>query len=136
EDERFTHVKHGKRPVPFSTWELPFHAIDYCLAEADISLGDVDRIAYSYDPALLGTHGVEATITLPLQPSAHRCAAGHESPWDPLFTSYVVNAPRQLVAGAPLHLQERLSGVDLAWVEPRWRFVEHHLAHEASAFLA
>ena len=28
EDERFTHVKHGKRPGPFSTWELPFHAID------------------------------------------------------------------------------------------------------------
>jgi predicted NodU family carbamoyl transferase len=23
EDERFTHVKHAKRPVPFSTWELP-----------------------------------------------------------------------------------------------------------------
>ena len=28
EEERFTHVKHGKRPVPFSTYELPFHAID------------------------------------------------------------------------------------------------------------
>ncbi|HOC19868.1 MAG TPA: carbamoyltransferase N-terminal domain-containing protein, partial [Vicinamibacterales bacterium] len=31
EDERFTHVKHGKRPIPFTAWELPFHAIDYCL---------------------------------------------------------------------------------------------------------
>jgi carbamoyltransferase len=27
EEERFTHIKHGKRPVPFSTWELPFHAM-------------------------------------------------------------------------------------------------------------
>ncbi len=27
EEERFTHVKHGKRPIPFSTYELPFHAI-------------------------------------------------------------------------------------------------------------
>ena len=36
EEERFTRIKHGKRPVPFSTWELPFHAIDYCLAEAGI----------------------------------------------------------------------------------------------------
>jgi carbamoyltransferase len=34
EEERFTHVKHGKRPIPFSTYELPFHAIDYCLGEA------------------------------------------------------------------------------------------------------
>ena len=50
EDERFTHVKHAKRPVPFSTWELPFHAIDYCLAEAGITLADVDHVAYSYDP--------------------------------------------------------------------------------------
>ena len=28
EEERFTRIKHGKRPVPFSTWQLPFHAID------------------------------------------------------------------------------------------------------------
>src|SRR5437764_639042 len=26
EEERFTHIKHGKRPIPFSTYELPFHA--------------------------------------------------------------------------------------------------------------
>jgi carbamoyltransferase len=50
EEERFTHIKHGKRPVPFSTWELPFHAIDYCLKTAGITLKDVDRIAYSFDP--------------------------------------------------------------------------------------
>src|SRR4051812_12332782 len=53
EDERFTHVKHAKRPVPFSTWELPYHAIDYCLREAGIALSDVDHLAYSYDPYLL-----------------------------------------------------------------------------------
>ncbi len=136
EDERFTHVKHGKRPVPFSTWELPFHAIDYCLAEAGIRLRDVDRIAYSFDPRLLDAWSELDTIELPLQPSLHRQASGHESPWDPLFLSYVVNAPRQLVSGAPHHLRQRFADVDLAWVEPRWRFVEHHLAHEASAFLA
>ena len=52
EDERFTHVKHAKRPVPFSTWQLPFDAIDYCLLEADIELADIDHVAYSYDPYL------------------------------------------------------------------------------------
>src|SRR4051812_24530813 len=41
EEERLNHVKHGKRPVPFSTWELPFNAIDYCLREAGIRLVDV-----------------------------------------------------------------------------------------------
>src|SRR3982750_2858804 len=67
EEERFTHIKHGKRPVPFSTWELPFHAIDYCLREAGITLDEVDHVAYSYDPnLLLGRHRDAATIEIPL----------------------------------------------------------------------
>src|SRR5690606_26679557 len=41
EEERFTRIKHGKRPVPFSTWQLPYHAVDYCLAEAGCTLNDV-----------------------------------------------------------------------------------------------
>ena len=39
EEERFTRIKHGKRPVPFSTWELPFHAIDFCLGEGGLTRG-------------------------------------------------------------------------------------------------
>src|SRR4051812_25450678 len=70
EEERFTHVKHGNRPVPFSTWELPYHAIDYCLREAGIDLVRVDHVAYSYDPyLLLGRHRDDASISLPLRPS-------------------------------------------------------------------
>src|SRR3978361_161678 len=71
EDERFTHVKHGKRPIPFSTYELPFHAIAYCLAEAGILLADVDHVAYSYDPhLLLQDRQRQPMLTLPLQPNA------------------------------------------------------------------
>src|SRR5690554_3830917 len=33
EEERFTRIKHGKQPVPFSTWQLPYYAIDYCLSQ-------------------------------------------------------------------------------------------------------
>ncbi len=29
EEERFTRIKHGKRPLPFTAWELPFNAIDF-----------------------------------------------------------------------------------------------------------
>jgi carbamoyltransferase len=135
EEERFTRIKHGKRPVPFSTWQLPFHAIDYCLGEGGVALADVDHVAYSYDPwLLLGGHRGQATITLPLEPSASR-SDEWLSPWDPLFLSYIVNAPRQLAGGAPHHLRRRFAGVrhDGPF---RWHFVEHHLAHEASAFLA
>src|SRR5688572_25449681 len=53
EEERFTHYKHGKRPIPFSTYELPYHAIDYCLKTAGIQLRDVDHVAYSFNPYLL-----------------------------------------------------------------------------------
>ena len=45
EEERFTQIKHCKRPIPFSAYELPYHAIDYCLAEAGVTLGDVDHVA-------------------------------------------------------------------------------------------
>jgi carbamoyltransferase len=31
EEERFSRRKHGKRPVPFSAWELPEQAIAWCL---------------------------------------------------------------------------------------------------------
>src|SRR4051794_16833080 len=72
EEERFTRIKHGKRPIPFSTYELPFNAIEYCLREAGIRLVDVDHVAYAYDPyLLLRAHRDDATITLPLEPSAH-----------------------------------------------------------------
>jgi carbamoyltransferase len=134
EEERFTRVKHGKRPVPFTTWQLPFHAIDYCLQEAGIELSRVQHVAYSYDPYLLpGAVRQETSIQLPLEPSAHR--SDWLSPWDPLFLSYVVNAPRQLAGGAPHHLKRRFRGVrhDGPY---QWHFLEHHLAHEASAFLA
>src|SRR5881275_1921644 len=69
EEERFTHIKHGKRPVPFSTYELPYHAINYCLEVAGIHLNDVDHFAYSFDPyLLLGDEVDKAFIALPIQP--------------------------------------------------------------------
>ena len=139
EDERFTHVKHAKRPVPFSTWQMPFDAIDYCLKEAGVTLADVDHVAYSYDPALLpampGPTRGTTTIALPLEPSLQRTTNPNESPWDPLFVSYIVNARAQLVDGAPHHLAKRFRAPD-GGHRFAWHYVEHHLAHEASAFLA
>jgi carbamoyltransferase len=136
EEERFTHIKHGKRPVPFSTWELPYHAIDFCLRQAGITLADVDHVAYSYDPyLLLGRHRDDATITLPLEPSAHPTPEEWEAAWDPLFLSSIVNAPRQLRDGAPHHLQVRFKEAQSRG-HYRWHFVAHHLAHAASSFHA
>ena len=134
EEERFTRRKHGKRPVPFSTYELPYFAIDYCLKTAGITLKEIDHAAYSFDPfLLLGKYSRDAQISLPLEPSAHGASEDFEAPWDPLFLSYIVNAPRQLIGGYPHHLADRFRGTKLSG-DFEWHFVEHHAAHAASAY--
>ncbi len=134
EEERFTRIKHGKRPIPFSTYELPFHAIHYCLEFAGIEMGQVDHVAYSFDPfILLNGHHSDAFLHLPLEPSAHQPQDGWDSVWDPLFVCSIVNAPRHLAGGFPHHLSNRFKGAGLEG-RYRWHFVPHHLAHAASAF--
>lgn len=137
EEERFTRVKHAKRPVPFTAWELPFHAIDDCLRQACMVLQDVDHVAYSFNPRRMVSRSddlAKRSITLPLEPSAGPLGS-LENVWDPLFLSYIVNAPRQLRDGVPHHLRRRWRGVP---AQPRWRWhhVDHHLSHQASAFLS
>lgn len=135
EEERFSRIKHAKRPVPFSAWELPFNAIDFCLARAGVALTDVDAVAYSFDAGLFLAGRLQGdTITLPLIPSAQPDPRW-ENPWDPLFAAYVLNASRQLVDGAPHHLGKRFKG---AKFDGPFTFhhVAHHLCHPASAVLA
>lgn len=135
EDERFTRIKHGKRPVPFSTWELPFHAIDFCLRAAGATLADVDHAAYSFDPyILLGEHAHDEFIRLPLTESAHRQIGDWENVYEPLFLASIVNAENQLIDGYPHHLQRSFRTAK-AQRKFKWHFVRHHLAHAASAFL-
>lgn len=137
EEERFTHIKHGKRPVPFSTWELPYNAVDFCLKTAGITLAEVDHIAYSFDPyPLLGDRRDALTVEIPLQPAGVRAGIrGFENPYEGLFLSAILNAPGHLVDGVPLHLSKRFGGTTLDEVMAKWHFVNHHRAHAASAFL-
>lgn len=133
EEERFTQIKHGKRPIPFSTYELPYHAIDYCLKVADIHLSDVDHVAYSFDPyLLLGEEKGKAKIEIPLEPNMESEPSKWTSPWDPLFLSSIVRAKNHLVDGYPHHLQKRFKGTKTT--DFQWHFVEHHIAHAASAY--
>ncbi len=134
EEERFTHIKHGKRPVPFSTWELPFHAIDYCLKVAGININDVDHVAYSFDPYLLigEQYRGQGTIQIPFDTKGMPLNSEWQNPWEPLFLSSILNARMQLNDGYPHHLQKRFLGAN---IQPeQWHYVEHHIAHAASAF--
>jgi carbamoyltransferase len=134
EDERFTGIKHGKRPIIFSTYELPFHAIFYCLEFAGIHLKDVDHIAYSFNPYLLISEEQVSNgqTTIPFNPEFYSYE-GIKNPWHNLFLSYLLNAPAQLTDGYPHHLQKRFKGSrETDWT---WHYVDHHLAHAASAYL-
>ncbi|MFJ9728437.1 carbamoyltransferase [Streptomyces sp. NPDC101209] len=105
EEERFSRRKHGKRPVPFSAWELPELSARWCLEQAGLSPADLDAVAYSYDPELA-------------RPADQ---LGLNDPWDHLRQEYARNAPG--------FLAEALPGLDADKV----RFVAHHVAHAASA---
>lgn len=85
EEERFSRIKHGKRPLPFTAWELPFNAIDFCLDKAGLRLIDLDHVAYSYDPErFLKGRSTGSQINLPMTPSAQDPGVW-ENAWDPLF---------------------------------------------------
>jgi carbamoyltransferase len=107
EEERFSRRKHGKRPVPFSAWELPELSAAWCLESAGLRPEDLDAVAYSFDPALCGD----------------LAAMGVDDPWDRLRVDYARRAPQ--------FLAEALPGLDPQQV----RFVPHHVAHAASAGL-
>ena len=108
EEERLSRRKHGKRPVPFSAWELPEHAMRWCLEVAGLRPEDLDAVAYSFDPALA-------------KPAEEM---GLHDPWDHLRITYAEHAPGFLTTALP--------GLDRQKV----RFVPHHVAHAASAALA
>jgi carbamoyltransferase len=108
EEERFSRRKHGKRPVPYSAWELPDQAAAWCLRYAGLEPGDLDQVAYGYDPRLC-------------RPADE---LGLDDPWDHLRVRYAKRAPRFLAASLP--------GLDPGIVT----FVPHHLAHASSACLA
>jgi carbamoyltransferase len=108
EEERFTRRKHGKQPVAFSTWEVPEKSARWCLEEGGVEASDLDAVAYSYDPALAPPDDGDVVARS----------------WEGLRTLFVRRAP--------LFLRTSLPGLD----PRRVRFVPHHVAHAASAYLA
>ena len=110
EEERFSRRKHGKQPVPFSAWELPVAAAQWCLEHAGLTPADIDAVGYSYDPWLM----TEQSSDVP----------GLDGDWEDLRTLYAQRAPKFLSSALP--------GLDPDAV----RFVRHHVAHAASAVLA
>jgi carbamoyltransferase len=114
QEERFTRKKHDSR--------FPENAINYCLAEAAISLTDVDRVVF-YDKPLVKFERLLET-----------------------YLSYAPKGLRSFIAAMPIWLKEKLYlkttlKRELQYLAggkqegiPALLFAEHHQSHAASAF--
>ena len=108
QEERFTRRKHDFR--------FPRHAVDYCLAEAEIDPGNLDHVAF-YDKPLLKFERILETY-LAYAPAGFRSFAKAM----PLWLRQKLHLPREMDKG----LRGRYTG--------RYVFTGHHESHAASAF--
>lgn len=107
EEERFNRIKHGKAADFDNPHQFPERAIRFCLNHAGLTAGDIDHVAYSFDPKL-------------------RRKQYRAEWWDPRFEETF-----QLRLGQVPGVAEELLGRPL---RQKFHFVPHHLAHAASAY--
>ena len=108
EEERFSRIKYGKLPDVDNPHQFPERAIRFCLNYAGLTAGDIDHVAYSFDPQL-------------------RRKRFRPEWWaDPRFEEVFL-----LRLGQVRGVAEEIFGRPL---RQRFHFVPHHLAHAASAY--
>ena len=108
EEERFNRIKHGKLARRRQPASIPEQAIRFCLDYAGLTAGDIDQVAYSFDPQLRRTR--------------------FRAEWwaDPRFEEIFL-----LRLGQVRGVADKLLGRPL---RQGFHFVPHHLAHAASAY--
>ena len=108
EEERFNRIKHGKSSHIDNPHQLPERAIRFCLDYAGLTAGDIDHVAYSFDPQLRRKR--------------------YRAEWwmDPRFEEVFLLRLGQVRGAADEFLGRSL--------RQRFHFVPHHLAHAASAY--
>ncbi|MBI3892844.1 MAG: carbamoyltransferase [Candidatus Wallbacteria bacterium] len=108
EEERLSRIKHGKKPSVGNPDQLPWMALNACLAAAGVDLEDVEQIAYSLVPGKRA-----ATIGADPYPIDRAAGFGTQQGED--------------------EFDRRVRSVSASFSQPV-SFVPHHLAHAASAF--
>ncbi len=118
EEERFTRVKHQEG--------VPVQAIKYCLKEGGIELADIDIVALNWQPWRLARrilHVLEFGFTSP----RHFMAKVKRG------TQQVTGSEWGRMISLPWRLPHLL-GEDAQKCNYRFKFIDHHLCHAASAF--
>lgn len=112
EEERLNRVKHAKEAKIDNPDELPVNAITWCLGMGDISLAEVDIIAFSFNPVRRLTHNL--AIQDFSSPGDWGTLSG-----ETLFQNKLLSIPEKF---------RRLG------FKGQFQWVEHARAHAASAF--
>ena len=107
EEERFNRIKHGKSADFDNPHQFPERAIRFCLKHAGLAAGDIDHVAFSFNPELRRTQ--------------YRAEW-----WDPRLEETF-----RLRLGQVRDVAEELLGRPL---RQSFHFVPHHMAHAASAY--
>jgi carbamoyltransferase len=107
EEERFNRIKHAKSAEWDNPHQLPERAIRFCLKHAGLGARDIHHVAYSFDPK-------------------QRQKQYRAEWWDPRLEETF-----RLRLGTVRGGIEELLGRSLG---PRLHFVNHHMAHHASAY--
>jgi len=115
EEERFNRLRHGKPALIDNPHQLPVRSIKYCLDAAGVSPSQLDYIGFSFDPSKRLTRNVG--IREKVNPGDWGSREGEQ-----LFYDLLMSVPTRL---------SRLLGED---VSTRFKWIDHHLCHAASAF--
>ena len=107
EEERFNRIKRGKQAEFDNPHQLPERAVRFCLNHAGLTARDIDHVAYSFDPK-------------------QRRKRYRPEWWDPRLEETF----RLRLGQVPSAIDDLL-GRSLG---QRLHFVQHHLAHAASAY--
>ena len=114
EEERFSRVKHHSG--------FPFNAMQFCLDQAGIKIGDVEHVSLYWKPWILGHKALQALKSLAI--SRGMFSARIDRGVAQVSDSYLgmLKLPRMI--------RRRYGSSDF-----RFRYLEHHMCHAASAFL-
>ena len=114
EEERFSRIKHHSG--------FPFKAIEYCLGEAGINLGDVAHVALYWKPWVVRHKALQAVRSLTISRDMFRARIDRG-------VAQVTGSYLGMLRYPGL-LRKRFGPSDF-----RFHYLEHHLCHAASAFL-
>lgn len=112
EEERFNRIKHGKKALTDNPDEFPLQSIEFCLRQAGIEMGDVAHIGYS---------------AVPVEFERRRAALATGAYGD----EWLDDAEWER---GQLALERVPAALEALGFKGRFHWVDHHLAHAASAY--